>query len=145
LVQKNIIVGKSNSSSIVSTGNQNTAIGNYQLRGATLGAANISVGPNVFDAATVGNHNIAIGNSSGSGITAGTGNIMFGQSVGDGQTIGSNNIAIGGLIDFHATGATASNQLNIQNIFLVQTIVALVQIFLQPVKLVLANQHQQNV
>jgi len=113
------------------TANYNTAIGSDALTSNTTGNSNVAVGQNALLSNTTTSNNTAVGQAAlglGSGGTGSSGfgyhallsstgsnNTGIGNNAGDNITSGAKNVIIGA--DADAQSATASNQVNIANVF----------------------------
>jgi hypothetical protein len=101
------------SASEYNTGNGNTAIGYYALRGPSTGTVNgmgnTAVGNGSLKNLTTSNNSTALGASSGQNITTGGNNTMIGASAGSAMTTNSNNTLIGVNAGFALNSTSAFN------------------------------------
>ena len=102
-----------NSASEYNTGNGNTAIGYYALRGPNTGTVNgngnTAVGNGSLKNLTTSTNSTALGASSGQNITTGGNNTMIGASAGSAMTTNSNNTLIGVNAGFALNSTSAFN------------------------------------
>ena len=77
------------------TGNNNTAVGNYAMSGSTVGVDNVAVGYCSLGVNIDGNYNTSIGSSALRTHTGGSNNVAIGYNAMTGSLTGTNNIAIG--------------------------------------------------
>ncbi len=80
---------------MLTTGNDNTAIGASAQRALTSGNGNLAVGVNAQVALTEGSDNTAIGASAQLALTSGNGNLALGVSAQRGLTTGGDNVGLG--------------------------------------------------
>ena len=87
------------------SGAYNTAIGNYSLYSNTTGDNNVALGNNSLYSNTTGDNNTAIGINSLYSNTSGHSNIAIGLNVLSNNLIGNNNVGIGNnILVFNTTG-----------------------------------------
>ena len=95
----NVAIGYNAISQPTAPGNENIAIGDQSLLGASssVPAQNIAIGFNAMGNSTLTNatNNIAIGHRNLQGITGGAGNISIGAVTGESITSGANNVVVG--------------------------------------------------
>lgn len=105
----NTHLGEGAAASIVSGGNNNTAIGYNAGNAITTGDKNTAVGVSSLTAVTTGADNTGLGYNSGTSITTGNYNTLLGFQAGDAITTGSSNVAVG----YNALSAEDGNGLNV--------------------------------
>jgi len=92
---QNVALGDSALSSVSSTGNYNTAVGNRALRDSTDGDQNTAVGRDALLLNTTGSNNTAIGMNTLNANTTGGSNTAIGRSALEANTTASSNTAVG--------------------------------------------------
>lgn len=105
--QQRTIVG--NNAAQYNTGNGNTAVGFWALKGPSSGTVNggfnVAIGRNALDVLTTGSFNTAIGNDSADSLQTGFFNTYLGRNSGTGHVNGSNCTFVGNGAAPSTTGA----------------------------------------
>jgi hypothetical protein len=106
--QQRTIVG--NNAAQYNTGNGNTAVGFWALKGASSGTVNggfnVAIGRHALDVLTTGSFNTAIGNDSADSLQTGFFNTYLGRNSGTGHINGSNCTFVGNAAAPSTTGAS---------------------------------------